>query len=145
MKFNVVNKLYCNRRGDLVRVVGYDSNDSDGFPVKARFESGYNDGYNVLLTKKGRYFSREEDHAFDLIEEVEEVARPKKNLLGETRIHPQGNPISGGLTLRQHYAGLAMQGMCANPDPQVCQAPPETIAKWAVALADALLEELTKE
>lgn len=43
-----------------------------------------------------------------------------------------------GITLRQHYAGLAMQGMLTRDGGQHA-------AKSAVAVADALLAELAKE
>lgn len=42
-----------------------------------------------------------------------------------------------GMTLRQYYAGLAMQGLLASP--VECQKP---IAQFAVEFADALLAEL---
>ena len=46
-----------------------------------------------------------------------------------------------GLTKREHFAGLAMQGFAA------CDVPPSTlddVAKCSVAWADALLAELDK-
>jgi len=42
-------------------------------------------------------------------------------------------------SLRDHFAGLAMQGYCANPDPQTATSPQERIADWAYAQADAML------
>lgn len=49
-----------------------------------------------------------------------------------------------GMTLRQHYAGLAMQGiMAAEGEDTVYSL--EMVAVRSVALADALLEELEKE
>lgn len=60
---------------------------------------------------------------------------------------------TGGLTIRQHYAGLAMQGLCANSDlskyafDQGFKS--DTIrkdyARSAVHCADALIAELEKE
>lgn len=47
---------------------------------------------------------------------------------------------SGGLTKREVFAGLAMQGMCA----QFGHGKPEAYAKLAVDYADALLKELEK-
>lgn len=49
---------------------------------------------------------------------------------------------SGGMTLRQHYAGLALQGYAATdikglPDP-------DRVASLAVAAADCLIAELAK-
>ena len=64
-----------------------------------------------------------------------------------TRIESDGNDFTalcrGGLTIREHFAGLAMQGLlaCMNTD----TAPSTTIATWAVDHADALLAELAKE
>ena len=50
--------------------------------------------------------------------------------------------ICTGMTLRQYYAGLAMQGMLANAEitrpNEVC------ISEAAVKIADALLAELEK-
>lgn len=45
-----------------------------------------------------------------------------------------------GMTLREYYAGLAMQGLCANPG--FINIPPAT---QAVEIADALIAELAKE
>jgi hypothetical protein len=60
-----------------------------------------------------------------------------------------------GMTLRQHYAGLAMQGLLASMTPDagrelVARAraaklkPEQMHAKDSVAFADALLDELAK-
>lgn len=47
----------------------------------------------------------------------------------------------GQLTLREHYAGLAMQGMLANRDQDLDF---DKHAEVAVKFADALIEELSK-
>lgn len=48
---------------------------------------------------------------------------------------------TGGMTLRQHYAGLAMQGILPlSPTPS-----DELVAKQAFVMADALISELEKE
>jgi hypothetical protein len=53
-----------------------------------------------------------------------------------------GGPEAIGLTKREHFAGLAMQGMIVvDADNYLNEA---TIAKIAVNLADALLAELDK-
>jgi hypothetical protein len=57
--------------------------------------------------------------------------------------YPTPCPINygHGLTKREHFAGLAMQGFAA------CDVPPSTlddVAKCSVAWADALLDELDK-
>ncbi len=47
-----------------------------------------------------------------------------------------------GITLRQHYAGLAMQGFSANPE--CTQDDVSLVAKAAVMQADALLAALSE-
>ena len=47
----------------------------------------------------------------------------------------------GGMSLRDWFAGMAMQGYCSNPD---WQSSYEGIADSAVKQADALIEELKK-
>lgn len=47
-----------------------------------------------------------------------------------------------GMTLRQYYAGLAMQGLLALHGNDV---EPTSIARYAARRADALLDELAKE
>jgi hypothetical protein len=48
-----------------------------------------------------------------------------------------------GITLRQHFAGVAMQGALANPDHAADDY--EEMAKCSVQQADALLDELAKD
>lgn len=45
--------------------------------------------------------------------------------------------------LREHYAGLAMQGFCANPAFETRQA--EQLVEWSVEQADALIAALNKK
>ncbi len=67
--------------------------------------------------------------------------------------HDQAFPIPGddeyirwlGLTKRELFAAMAMQGVLANPVEHLASAPREDIAGWAVEFADALLDELAKE
>lgn len=47
-----------------------------------------------------------------------------------------------GLTKREWFAGMAMQGFCSNH--QVAETAVE-LAKWAAGFADALIAELNKE
>lgn len=47
-----------------------------------------------------------------------------------------------GMTLREHYAGLAIQGILANT--QLAGAQVSTMASDAVIVADALIAELEK-
>lgn len=50
-----------------------------------------------------------------------------------------------GMTLLQHYAGLAMEGICVNAGRNGLQfKSPEVIAEYAVDIARALLAELEK-
>lgn len=51
--------------------------------------------------------------------------------------------IAGGITLRQHFAGLAMQGILSAL--QDAPMKHETVARVALRNADALLRELAKE
>lgn len=46
-----------------------------------------------------------------------------------------------GMTLREWYAGLAMQGLCADPK---CDLSASEVASCAVVMADALLAVLEK-
>jgi len=50
------------------------------------------------------------------------------------------SPIDLGLTKREYFAGLAMQGLCSNSE--WAEITKETIAKEAVKLSDRLLKEL---
>lgn len=59
--------------------------------------------------------------------------------LGGNRTECAKAPLHKGMTLRQHYAGLAMQSI--RPD---CYSEISDHAKHAVALADALIAELKK-
>lgn len=49
-----------------------------------------------------------------------------------------------GLTKREHFAGLAMQGLLANPKQIADFTDFEWIAQHAIGYADALLKELSK-
>lgn len=66
-------------------------------------------------------------------------------------IDVDGNEYKGGLTKREHFACLAMQGMLANSYTQdmIVQNPLSTatfeeLAKMSVLQADALIEALNK-
>ena len=54
----------------------------------------------------------------------------------------------GGLTIRAYFAGLAMQGFCANRTEEELEIPKdqchEIVAKHALKMADALIDELNK-
>lgn len=49
-----------------------------------------------------------------------------------------------GLTKREHFAGLAMQGYCVGEYTGQSGMSVESIAKWSIEMADALLIELRK-
>lgn len=54
-------------------------------------------------------------------------------------LNSQGMPCMAaepGISIRDHFAGLAMQGSCACPDNN---APPSVVARWAYEMADAML------
>ena len=48
-----------------------------------------------------------------------------------------------GITVRQYFSALAMQGLLANPDVGNVTGT-KVIAEWSVEQADALIEELAK-
>jgi hypothetical protein len=89
-----------------------------------------------------------------LLEKVKEVMSEHKN--GDDPVHPiiiddvsQKQISITGITKREYFAGLAMQGLCTP-----CIAGAHNINNWpesqvkaemAVRLADALLLELSKE
>ena len=50
-----------------------------------------------------------------------------------------------GLTKREYFAGLAMQGLCANSQENSPAGDWKTVARDAALAADALLAELEKE
>ena len=59
----------------------------------------------------------------------------------ETR-EMQGESISFGLTKREYFAAMAMQGFCSNIE--IGNMESKSIAEFAVDQADALLAELAK-
>jgi hypothetical protein len=66
----------------------------------------------------------------------DEPAYPEAGMTGL----PNGDFLYGrsGMTLREHYAGLAMQGYTANG----ANLSPRDVAHWALEYADALIAEL---
>ena len=64
--------------------------------------------------------------------------------LGDCPANARGEDgqILGGITLRQHYAGLAMQALLAK---HIAGKFAPIVAENAVLFADALLAELTQE
>lgn len=47
-----------------------------------------------------------------------------------------------GLTIRAHFAGMAMAAHAANPEQTLTSS--DKIAAWSVEMADALIDELNK-
>jgi hypothetical protein len=47
-----------------------------------------------------------------------------------------------GMTLRDYFAGKALQGLCANPE--FAKEGIDTVARWSFNQADAMLEERAK-
>lgn len=80
---------------------------------------------------------------------------PNKQIAGMTSIQEiVGNPrypkevarheVKGGLTKREHFAGLAMQGYCGGEYIGQSGMPHNQIAEWSVKMADALIEQLNR-
>ncbi len=63
----------------------------------------------------------------------------KKGAFASVAITNNGGYQQDGLTKLEYFAGLAMQGMLANP--QFIERDPETIAEDSFCYAKALLEE----
>lgn len=61
---------------------------------------------------------------------------------GSPHQHPMLPEGVGAMTLRDYFAGLAMQGMCAHPDTWGLLVP--GIAARAYEVADAMLDERAK-
>jgi hypothetical protein len=72
------------------------------------------------------------------VNEVEEYPRVLKKKAIQ-------NGKSMGLTKREEIAAMAMQGLLSTPDEASLKANAETIARWAVEHAEALLFELEKK
>jgi hypothetical protein len=66
---------------------------------------------------------------------------------------PVGHMLSGGMSLRQWYAGLAMQAMLANPDLMeaatsrgyVFEEIPDRVVRHAALYAERMIETLSAE
>ena len=70
------------------------------------------------------------------------MSRAENPAFSSDGIH--GSPRTAGLTIREHFAAMAMQGLCANaPVTEVGSG--RGVAKTAIEIADALLAELAKQ
>lgn len=60
--------------------------------------------------------------------------------------HPDGGADSPqeGLTIRQHFAAMAMQGLLSSSDAWASKSDMPELAKRSLYAADALIEELNK-
>ena len=79
-----------------------------------------------------------------MTEEAFESGEKKVNTYDYYSEKLKQNRVNTGITLREYYAGLAMQGMLADPNTTYNESVYDTV-KFAVEAADALLEELIKQ
>ena len=87
-----------------------------------------------------------QDHSDFFIERVlsKTTTHPCSPLKPELLKFKDGSEIVNmGLTKREYFAAMAMQGMCANSSFTKC-ATYEDMAEWSVKQADALIEALNK-
>lgn len=54
------------------------------------------------------------------------------------------NSYYHGLTKREYFAGLAMQGLLANSYPDIVSLHEKKVSEWAIAVSDELLKQLEK-
>lgn len=73
---------------------------------------------------------------------MSEELKRKVHLNAHSASRPSAGSGSYGLTKREHFAGLALQGLLANSD--LTNEDASQYAKDAVSLADKLLEALGK-
>ena len=66
------------------------------------------------------------------------------NDMAFARPEASGIEAQSGLTKREYFAALAMQGFSANGNDDLAIKPAKLIASWAVEQADALIAELNK-
>lgn len=77
----------------------------------------------------------------------EQPAFPVQGFTFDTPQGPAKCAPYPGLSKRELFAAMAMQGFCALPaqDVEHANLTPDKLASWAVAHADALIAELSKE
>lgn len=71
------------------------------------------------------------------------MTNPNESAFPEVREQPQYNKHSYGLTKREYFASLAMQGLLSNSD--YTRLSQKVTAIYAVEMADALIKELNEE
>lgn len=67
-----------------------------------------------------------------------------ESIFPDDKDNPQFNSVHYGLTKREHFAAMAMQGMYSNNGMVDQFGYAETLAKEAVAIADALIKALNE-
>lgn len=133
----------CTRNGAHVEIILYNGR-TDGFPIlayvgfSARVRSFRNNGqYRLKHKSESDLVMRDDDY-------LEKLARGEYGNHIEDKLEKVDPTIKENLTVdREHwrrvYAGYALAGSCA----RVSRLSAEGV-KFAIALADALLEELEK-
>jgi len=72
------------------------------------------------------------------------MTNPKESVHPDTKENPQFNHQHFGLTKREYFAAMAMQGYCGGEFTGQSGKPHEDMAEWSVEMADALIEALNK-
>lgn len=72
------------------------------------------------------------------------TAEEKAEDNGQTQAFPVDHDAQVGMTLREYYAGKALQGLCGNASLWSSSQPHLDVAAEAVAFADLLLIALAK-
>lgn len=62
----------------------------------------------------------------------------------EIRGHLTTPDDTPGLTKLEWFAGMALQGLSSNPDPQLLKAEPAKLSAWAFDAAEAMCAEAAK-
>jgi hypothetical protein len=67
-------------------------------------------------------------------------------VIGVTRVTPALTPMAANMTLRDWYAGMALQGLIAGFGGRTGNAPAASeLAEWANDVADAMMAEREKK
>lgn len=118
------------------------SSDSSDGPKTRAYINGWNDAVNASMNGSSSF----QDDAMEEVENRNMPAMPIVNSEGFSS-HPCSGSIEPGtctgLTKREHFAGLAMQGLCNATEPDGTWAhEAKDVAVAAVEYADALLNQL---
>lgn len=71
--------------------------------------------------------------------------KTKPNDIAYPVVYDENLSVHSGLTKREYFAAMAMQGMCSNMDNANLQNSTIIVTSEAVRFADALIEQLNKE